>query len=138
MSAGPQPSRLFYIVDKASGLRFLVDTGAEVSVFPPSSTEQQHPQVGFTLQAVSKTTIPTYGCRSLTLDLGLRQTFRWMFIIADVKNPMLGADFLRNYNLLVDLRHNRLSDGLTLLNIQSIESQEPSPSSTILSSVTLI
>ncbi|VDL92716.1 unnamed protein product, partial [Schistocephalus solidus] len=25
----PRPSRLFYITDKSSGLRFLVDTGAE-------------------------------------------------------------------------------------------------------------
>ena len=30
---GPFPSRLFYVTDRNSGLRFLVDTGAEVS-FP--------------------------------------------------------------------------------------------------------
>ena len=59
MSANPQPSHLFYIVNNASDLCFLVDTGAEVSVVPPSSTEQQHPQVGLTLQAVSNTTLQT-------------------------------------------------------------------------------
>jgi len=52
------------------------------------------------------------------------------FYIANVKNPTLGADFLQNYNLL---EHNTLSDGLTLLKVQGIESQEPSPSPTILS-----
>ncbi|VDL99638.1 unnamed protein product [Schistocephalus solidus] len=29
-----RPSRLFYITDKSSGLRFIVDTTAEVSVIP--------------------------------------------------------------------------------------------------------
>ena len=32
--SGPQCSRLFYITDKTTGTRFLVDTGAEVSVIP--------------------------------------------------------------------------------------------------------
>ena len=69
-SAGPQPSHLFYVVDSSSGLHFLVDTGAEVSVIPPSNTERRHPQAGFFLQAVNN--ITTYGYQSLTLDLGLQ------------------------------------------------------------------
>ena len=35
-ATGRSHSRLFYIKDRTSGLRFLVDTGAEVSVLPPS------------------------------------------------------------------------------------------------------
>ncbi len=31
-TTGLQPSRLFYVTDCSTGLRFLVDTGAEVSV----------------------------------------------------------------------------------------------------------
>ena len=31
-AAGLLPSRLFYVNDRSTGLRFLVDTGAEVSV----------------------------------------------------------------------------------------------------------
>lgn len=34
--AGLLPSRLFYIIDHSSNLNFLVDTGAEVSVIPPT------------------------------------------------------------------------------------------------------
>ena len=33
--AGLLPSRLFFVADCSTGLRFLVDTGAEVSVVPP-------------------------------------------------------------------------------------------------------
>ena len=34
--AGPTPiSRLFYVHDRLNDLRFLIDTGAEVSVIPP-------------------------------------------------------------------------------------------------------
>ena len=131
-SAGLIPSRLFFVTDRSSGLRFLVDTGTEVSVVPPSRAERKHRQDGLTLQAVNNTSIATYGKRSLTLDLGLRRTFRWVFVIADVKNPILGADFLRNYSFLVDVGHNRLSDALTQLKVQGIASHASSPSPTLL------
>ena len=36
---GLQPSRLFYVTDKTTGFRFLVDTGTEVSVIPPSPAD---------------------------------------------------------------------------------------------------
>lgn len=71
-STGQQPSRLFYVTDKHSGSRFLVDTGAEASVIPPSPAERKHRQERSSLQAVNGTPIATYGSRSLTLDLGLR------------------------------------------------------------------
>ena len=67
-----------------------------------------------------------------TLNIGLCRKFQWIFIIADVKNPILGADFLRHYSLLVDLKHNRLVDGITQLHIQGISTQARSPSPTLL------
>ena len=70
MSVSPVPSHLFYVTDRSCGLRFLVDTGAEVSVIPPSSTERRHPHENLTLQAINSTPIATYGTHSLTLDLG--------------------------------------------------------------------
>ena len=103
-----------------------------MSVIPPSRTECKHSQQAFTLQAVNNTTITTYGCKSLTLDLGLCRTFRWIFIIADVQNPILSADFLRSYSLLVDMKHNKLLDSLTQLRVQGIVSQKSSPSPTFL------
>ena len=107
-------------------MRFLVDTGAEVSVIPPSRTERRHP-AHLTLQAIN-----TFGTRSLTLDLGLRRTFRWVFVIANVQHPILGAEFLRHFSLLVDMRHQRLSDGLTHLRVQRVTCKATFPSPVIL------
>ena len=76
-----------------------MDTGAAVSVIPPSQTDFKCPQLNFTLQAVNNTSITTYGSQSLTLNLGLSRTICWIFIIADIQHPILGADFLRNYSL---------------------------------------
>ena len=63
-------SRLFYVTDPSTSLRFLVDTGAEVSVMPPSAADRKHRQ-GLTLQAVNSSSITTYGSHSLSLGLGL-------------------------------------------------------------------
>ena len=130
-ATGLQPSRLFYVMDHFTGLRFLVDTGAEISVIPPSRTERKHQQNDFSLQAVNNTAIATYGRRSHS-TLGLQRTFRWVFVVANVKNPILGTDFLRHYCLLIDVRQSRLSDALTQLKVQGIVCQDSSPSPAIL------
>lgn len=85
-ACGLQTCRLLHVTDRTNGLTFLVDTGAEVSVPPPTRTNRLRKQEGFALSAVNGSTIATYGTRSLTLNLGLRRTFRWIFIIADVHN----------------------------------------------------
>ena len=130
-AAGRSLGRLFYIRDRTSGVSFLVDTGAEVSVLPPSGPPSSRRPTGFDLRAANNSAIATFGTCSLTLNLGLRRTFRWIFVVADVKNPILGADFLRHYNLLVDVGRNRLLDMLTQLQVQGIVSHDPSPSPTV-------
>ena len=108
-------SRLFRIFDKSSGISFLVDTGAEVSILPASfqSASSKPIPTSVKLQAVNGSSISTFGQRSLTLDLGLRRTFRWIFIIADLPLPIIGADFLREFGLLVDVKHRKLIDCTT-------------------------
>ena len=125
-------SRLFYVTDRSTSLRFLIDTGAEVSVIPPSRTERQYHQDGLVLQAVNDTAIATFGKRSLTLDLGLRRSFQWVFIIANVKKPILGADFLQHFGLSVDVRGKRLLDTLTQLQVNGVVSNESSLNLTLL------
>ena len=83
-----------------------------MSVIPPTISERTH-QRGNSLQAANNTTIPTYGQQSMTLNLGLRRVFPWIFTIADTKYPILGADFLRNVDLLVDIRRTQLVDANT-------------------------
>ena len=91
---GLLPSRLFYVSDRSNGFRFLVDTGAEVSVIPPTPTDRRNRRDNLNLQAVNDTPIATYGNRLFTINIGLRRNFQWIFIVADVKQPIIGADFL--------------------------------------------
>ena len=127
--AGPShPSRLFYILDKVTKTHFLVDTGAEVSVIPPTRTERSHPDTTFSLQAVDGSQIATYGVRSCTLNVGLRRTFRWVFIVANVTRAIIGADFLHHFGLNVDIRHRTLVDSTTQLRICGLSSKTPTSS----------
>ena len=94
-AAGLQPSRLFYVTDCSSGLQFLVGTGTDVSIVPPSHMEQAHQHdLCLEVEAINNTSIATFGTQSLTLDIGLQCTFQWAVIIADVKKPIVGADFM--------------------------------------------
>ena len=51
--------------------------------------------------------IATFGSRFRSLRFGSGQ-FTWNFVIAEVTQPILGADFLSANSLLVDVRRRRL------------------------------
>ncbi|GIY87717.1 retrovirus-related Pol polyprotein from transposon 297 [Caerostris extrusa] len=59
--------------------------------------------------------IPTFGKRLLKLDLGLRREFNWPFIIATASQPIIIADFLLHFGLLVDIKNGIFIDPLTQL-----------------------
>jgi len=95
MSAASQTlSHLLFLTDSNSGHRFLIDTGAEVSIIPPSPAERKNKQECSGLRAINGSPIATFGTRSLTLDLGLRRVLHWIFVVADIRTPIIGADFL--------------------------------------------
>ncbi|GFS85002.1 retrovirus-related Pol polyprotein from transposon 17.6 [Trichonephila clavipes] len=75
-------SRLF-LLDRKSGQKFLIDSGSEICVIPPSPTMNKSPQSNFSLFAANNTKIPAYGIVRKELNLGLRRPFIWTFIIAD-------------------------------------------------------
>ena len=129
--AGPNSSHLFHVHDTNTHTRFLIDTGSEVSILPPSTADRRRPPDKLALMAVNNTPIATYGKRSLTLNLGLRRSLPWIFIIADVQKPIIGADFLRHFGLLVDMKQRRLIDAATHFHIQGILSTDSSPSPSI-------
>ena len=106
---------LFTIFDNSTGLRFFIDTGAEVSVIPVGSKKHSLRAANFTIQAANSTEIKTYGQRSLTLDLGLRQQFSWQYIVANVRHPIIGIEFLTHFGLIVNLPNRQLSDSQTTL-----------------------
>lgn len=101
-------------------MQFLIDTGADISVLPPSTRELLHPAKSHQLFAANGSTIQTYGTKRLNIDIGLRRPFVWIFTIADVKSPIIGADFLKHYDLLVDLRRSKLIDNTTHLEVNNI------------------
>ena len=126
IDAGPQTSRLFFIRDTNSGLSFMVDTGAEISVIPPTANERRTPTPEIILQAANKTRINTFGQRSLTLNIGLRRNFRWIFTVADLEVAIIGIDFLKHFGLLVDARNAQLIDRDTKLTTAGTITQQRS------------
>ncbi|XP_071579405.1 uncharacterized protein [Temnothorax nylanderi] len=83
-----------------------------------------------TLYAANGSPIPTFGQKLVSVDLGLRRKFEWRFTVAKVTHAIIGADFLAQFNLLVDLHNRRLIDGVTKLgtNGQIINVTTPSVS----------
>jgi hypothetical protein len=85
-------------------------------------------RVNYDLCAANGTTVRIYGWLPLNLNLGLRREFTWRFVVADVTQPLIGADFLSHFGLLVDCKNNRLLDTVTSLSApaQAASSQTPS------------
>ena len=119
-------SGLLQIRDNITNHKFLVDTGAEFSVLPATSSDRASGSKGLDLKAANNSTIHTYGQRMLTLSLGLRRHFTWIFLIADVSHPILGADFLSHHDLLVDTKRGRIIDNHTHLSSLGSISSMPS------------
>ncbi|GFT87594.1 retrovirus-related Pol polyprotein from transposon 17.6 [Trichonephila clavipes] len=120
-------SRLF-LLDRKSGQKFLIDSGSEICVIPPSPTMNKSPQSNFSLFAANNTKIPAYGMVRKELNLGLRRPFIWTFIIADVSSPIIGDDFLKHFNLLIDLKKKMLVDMETSLFTSCVFSNIVQPS----------
>lgn len=106
-------SKRLFITDRLSKAVLLVDSGADVSAVPPTDAERKRGAATSGLFAANNTPIKTYGYRLVTLDLGLRRIFKFVFVVAEVSKPIIGADFLFKFNLLPDLRNRRLVDGVT-------------------------
>ena len=107
-----RPGRLGLLVDEATGDSFLVDTGAVYSVLPFTSSE---PPFGPEISSASGTAIPCWGRVEWAIQTG-SNTYVWNFLRAAVSFPILGADFLESFNLMVDLNQLRLvaEDGSAL------------------------
>ena len=118
--------KLLYVADKRHKCKHLIDTGAAVSVLPKSCGNRISDADCLPLVAANNTTINTYGNSKHAVYVGLKREYPWTFIVADVKQPIIGADFLIHYNLLVDLRSRCLRNMRTGLAIAaSLPSTRP-------------
>ena len=101
--------------DHNSGQKLLVDTGAQVSVFSVDPREHRR-QKTEPLVAANGSTIDTFGMKTMQLDLGIRK-FKWLFVLANVNRPMLGADFFCSNHLLIDIYTSHIIDAKTCENV---------------------
>ncbi|CAG7785549.1 unnamed protein product, partial [Allacma fusca] len=62
------------------------------------------------LYGANDSEIKTYGTKSIRVSLNLQKIFQWEFQIADINTPIIGADFIYNFGLLLDLRGNQIID----------------------------
>ena len=98
----------------------MVDTGATISVFPHTSSQ---PSSNLGLVSATGGAIRSWGERHIVLQFGLHR-FVWPFRLASVDRPIIGADFLKAYKLLVDVARHRLLFASTLqpLELPSVSS----------------
>ncbi|KAI8434016.1 hypothetical protein MSG28_012167 [Choristoneura fumiferana] len=108
----PVPHRLF-VTDSLTKRQYLIDTGSDVCVFPHAYLNRRRKPSEYELFAANSSSIKTYGQLNIKLTIGLRRNYEWPFIIADVNKPIIGADLLTHYGLLVDLKNRRLIDPTT-------------------------
>jgi hypothetical protein len=74
----------------------------EATADPPAIFQNLQNQVEELIQKVG-----TYGDRTLTLDFNFKK-FTRKFLIADVSKPIIGSDFLNHFDLLVDIKKERI------------------------------
>ncbi|GBL89901.1 hypothetical protein AVEN_213527-1 [Araneus ventricosus] len=125
LSAGDTNGRLF-VRDLHSGFKFLIDSGATVSVFPITEKDRGNLDRKTVLFAANGSSIYTYGKRALSLNLGFPKKFLWTFIIADVSKPILCADFLSHFGLVIDVKNCRLIDLARRVSVRGFRTSQPS------------
>lgn len=114
-----KPARRLFIFDKLTKLNFLIDTGAVVSVVPVSKFESVKKNSGIQLTAANGSVIRTFGSIPLNINLGLRRDLNFTFLLADVTTPIIGANFLEKFGIIVDLKNRVITDAKTKLKISA-------------------
>ena len=105
----PTVNKLLFCTDVLNSRKFLIDTGASVSIinYSPKPNENYDQ---FLCQA-DGSPVKTYGAVTKNIKLGdgnSTRDYTHTFIRADVEGPVLGSDFLSQNNLLVDCHNGQL------------------------------
>ncbi|XP_077270918.1 uncharacterized protein LOC143902084 [Temnothorax americanus] len=124
----PKPCRLFVRTDRSTKIRYLIDTGSDVSVYPRSLVRIRRWADSRELFAANGSNIKTYEDLTMQPDLGLRRAFPWRFVVADVTTPIIGSDFLAHFHLLPDVKEGHLVNVKTALKANRTENKDTMPS----------
>ena len=115
----------FFLLNTLTGLCFLIDTSTCRSLLPKSKVYSGcSPGTDTHLVAANGSRILTYYYESLRLSFA-GSTYKWDFIVSI---PIMGADFLVNFNLLVDVANRRLVNTSTLASTSVAAAPVTSPS----------
>lgn len=99
-----------FVKDPESKIRFLIDSGSDVSVLPKSFASNKYSKPDQQFSAANGSHIDVYGTKLLKVTLGFHRTFYHSFMIANVTKPIIGVDFLGKFGILVDVKGNRIID----------------------------
>ena len=94
-------SPLPHVIDRRTGTKYLVDTGAEVSIVRPTRYDYSFRSFERPLFAANRSPIATYGNKPTTLNLGHQGNFSWIFVVAEVKYNIIGSDFLSHFGMII-------------------------------------
>ena len=95
------------ITGSRQGITFLINTGDDASVLPATAHDKRSSQLSTKLTAANGTPIKFYGKmrHRVTLD---KHHYTHDFYIAEVTQPILGANFFLRHHLAIDVRSHKL------------------------------
>ena len=102
---------LMKIYCKKTQKRYLLDTGASVSLIPKEPNDKADPD--YFLKAANGSMIQTYGKQTIELDLGLGLPMKHKFIKGDVTEGILGADFMVKHGIILDMKRRTVTQEST-------------------------
>ena len=102
-------NHLLFALDSRDSTKWLIDGGAAFSIVPPNSQQRAAGPNAWRLQAANGSDIECFGLTDRDVCIAER-TFPFTFIVADVRQPILGADFLSEFYLAPNHRDKCLID----------------------------
>jgi hypothetical protein len=104
-AAAPPPptgaAQLIFLKDSKSHSKYLVDTGAALSLLPFKSSQ---PSSGPKLCNANGKPISSWKFVEKTLQFG-KHTFKHLFLQADVSQAIIGLDFLHANSITIDAKN---------------------------------
>ena len=89
------------------GHRCFLDTGSQVSIWPPSPSTARLSLSNVQLAAANSIPIKAFGQQKRKIKIG-GESYTFVFLIVQVSKPILGLDFLQKFKMSMDLSNRCL------------------------------